>query len=148
MTPEAAYHQSAISVAEKPDHDKIRNARILVADDDPICRRLVAGILRGQHFTNLRFAEGGISALEQVRSFRPDLLLLEMQMPDMSGLEVCRQVRADPEFADVPILVQTATVDRKKMGELFSGGVSDFLSMSVEDQLPAQLSVACAERVC
>jgi sigma-B regulation protein RsbU (phosphoserine phosphatase) len=109
----------------------LHGARILIADDDPLCRRLVAGVLRGQNFTNLQFAEGGLSTLEQVRSFRPDLVLLDMQMPDMSGLEVCRQVRADAEFADMPILVQTATVDRKKMGELFSCGASDFLSKPV-----------------
>jgi phosphoserine phosphatase RsbU/P len=107
------------------------DARILIADDDPLCRKLVAGVLRGQNFTNLQFAEGGVSALEKVHSFRPDLLLLDMQMPDMSGLEVCRQLRGDREFADMPILVQTATVDRKKMGELFSGGASDFLSKPV-----------------
>jgi len=114
-----------------PDRASVSDARILIADDDPLCRRIVDGVLRGQNFSNLRFAEGGISALEQVRSFRPDLLLLDMQMPDMSGLEVCRQVRADPEFADIPILIQTATVDRKKMGELFAGGASDFLSKPV-----------------
>jgi sigma-B regulation protein RsbU (phosphoserine phosphatase) len=118
-------------VAEVRPTRGLYDAKILIADDDPLCRRLVAGILRGHHFANLQFAEGGLSALEQVRSFRPDLLLLDMQMPDMSGLEVCQRVRAEAEFADVPILVQTATVDRKKMGELFSCGASDFLSKPV-----------------
>jgi sigma-B regulation protein RsbU (phosphoserine phosphatase) len=116
---------------DRRKREGLYDAKILIADDDPLLRRLVAGVLRGQNFTNLEFAEGGVSALEKVNSFRPDLLLLDMQMPDMSGLEVCRQVRADPDFADMPILVQTATVDRKKMGELFSGGASDFLSKPV-----------------
>lgn len=115
----------------KFDRDHLGNARILIADDDPLVRRLVAGVLRGRNFTDLEFAEGGVSALELTRSFEPDLLLLDMQMPDMSGLDVCRQLRADPKFADMPILVQTATVDRKKMGELFAGGASDFLSKPV-----------------
>src|SRR5262245_50818780 len=69
--------------------------------------------------------------MELVQSFRPDLLLLDMQMPDMNGLAVCKQVRATPEFADVPVLIRTATVDRKKMGQLFSSGASDFLSKPV-----------------
>ncbi|WP_284422755.1 MULTISPECIES: SpoIIE family protein phosphatase [unclassified Bradyrhizobium] len=107
------------------------DARILIADDDPLCRRLVAGVLRAQKFTNIAFAEGGLSAMEQLRRFRPDLLLLDMQMPDMSGLDVCRQIRVQADFADTPILVQTATVDRKKMGELFSAGASDFLSKPI-----------------
>jgi phosphoserine phosphatase RsbU/P len=123
---------SGIAIAgSRPGQDNISNARILIADDDPLCRRLLAGVLRGQNFTNLKFADGGLTALQEVRNFHPDLLLLDMQMPDLSGLEVCRQIRADAEFADIPILVQTATVDRKKMGELFSGGASDFLSKPV-----------------
>jgi len=132
----------AVSAVAVPEPDVIGGARILIADDDPLCRRLVAGVLRAQNFTNLRFAEGGLSALEQVRSFRPDLLLLDMQMPDLSGLDVCRQLRADPAFADIPILVQTATVDRKKMGELFSCGASDFLSKPVNpSELIARVTV-------
>ncbi|MGY3454445.1 PP2C family protein-serine/threonine phosphatase [Bradyrhizobium sp. USDA 4353] len=119
------------AVDERVVPEGLEDARILIADDDPLCRRLVAGVLRGQKFTNIEFAEGGLSAMEQVRRFRPDLLLLDMQMPDMSGLEVCRQIRAQPDFADAPILVQTATVDRKRMGELFSAGASDFLSKPI-----------------
>ena len=122
---------NAVVVDDRLARDGINNARILIADDDPLCRRLVAGVLRGQNFNNLQFADGGLTALQEVRDFRPDLLLLDMQMPDLSGLEVCRRLRADPVFADIPILVQTATVDRKKMGELFSGGASDFLSKPV-----------------
>lgn len=83
--------------------DDITGAKILIADDDPLCRQLVAGVLRQQKFTRLEFADGGRSALEQVRSFRPDLILLDMQMPDLNGLDVCGQLRADPDFADVPI---------------------------------------------
>lgn len=122
--------------------DDLGQSRILIADDDPLVRNLVASILTRQKFANLRFAEGGQSALEQFGSFRPDLLLLDMQMPDMSGLDVCRKVRAQPEFADTPILVQTATVDRKKMGELFAAGASDFLSKPVNpSELVARVKV-------
>jgi phosphoserine phosphatase RsbU/P len=131
MTVNVARGPVELPVSETSEGDGIRNARILIADDDPLCRQLVGGILRAHNFKNLQFAAGGLEAMELVRNFRPDLLLLDMQMPDMNGLEVCKQVRADPEFADVPVLVQTATVDRKKMGELFSSGASDFLSKPV-----------------
>ncbi|MGJ5181942.1 SpoIIE family protein phosphatase [Bradyrhizobium oligotrophicum] len=111
--------------------EDITSAKILIADDDPLCRRLVAGVLRQQKFKHLHFADCGMATLEQVRTVRPDLVLLDMQMPDINGLDVCGQLRADRAFADIPILLQTATVDRKKMGELFSGGASDFLSKPV-----------------
>ncbi|CCE03328.1 fused response regulator/phosphatase [Bradyrhizobium sp. STM 3809] len=124
-------HGAEAARDDRRERDGICDARILIADDDPLCRQLVESVLRRRNFANLEFAEGGVSALEQSRSFKPDLLLLDMQMPDMSGLDVCRRVRSDPDLADIPILVQTATFDRKKMGELFAGGASDFLSKPV-----------------
>ncbi|MGJ4951995.1 PP2C family protein-serine/threonine phosphatase [Bradyrhizobium sp. HKCCYLS20291] len=124
-------HSAGTAAGDRSGDDGICDARILIADDDPLCRQLVESVLRRRNFVNLEFAEGGVSALEQSRSFNPDLLLLDMQMPDMSGLDVCRHVRSDPNLADIPILVQTATFDRKKMGELFAGGASDFLSKPV-----------------
>ncbi|WP_311982465.1 fused response regulator/phosphatase [Bradyrhizobium japonicum] len=114
----------------------VRNARILIADDEPLTRKLLAGILQAQHFTNLRFAENGQDTLDLMHSFQPDLLLLDMQMPDMGGLEVCKAVRLRDEFVDVPILVQTATVNRREMGALFRAGVSDYLSKPIN---PAEL---------
>ncbi|NVN84900.1 MAG: fused response regulator/phosphatase [Rhodopseudomonas sp.] len=106
-------------------------SKILVVDDDPLSCRLLEAILKKHQFRNLRFADGGISALEQIDSFQPDLVLLDMQMPDLSGLEVVEQVRQRPELIDMAILVQTATVDRKEMGALFMAGVSDFLSKPI-----------------
>lgn len=110
---------------------KILDAKILIADDESLCCRLLGGILSRKKFSNYRFADGGVSALEQIESYRPDLVLLDMQMPDIDGLEVCRRTRANPEFADLPILVQTATVNRNEMEMLFEAGASDFLSKPV-----------------
>ena len=111
--------------------DSVRDARILIADDEPLSRKLLAGILQKQNFTNLKFAEGGRETLDLMHSFRPDLVLLDMQMPDLDGLDVCRAVRLLNEFVDVPILVQTATVNRREMGALFRAGASDFLSKPI-----------------
>jgi sigma-B regulation protein RsbU (phosphoserine phosphatase) len=122
---------SAGGAVKVPADKSIYDAKILIADDEPLCRRLLAGILQRQHFTNFRFAEGGHSALQQIESFQPDLVLLDMQMPDLTGLEVCQRVRAKPELVDLPILVQTATVDRKEMGILFAAGATDFLSKPI-----------------
>jgi phosphoserine phosphatase RsbU/P len=111
-------------------------SRILIVDDDPLACRLLETILKKHQFPNLRFADGGFAALKQVDSFHPDLILLDMQMPDFSGLEVCERIRARPDLVDLPILMQTATVDRKEMGTLFRSGASDFLSKPIN---PAEL---------
>jgi len=114
----------------------IFGSRILVVDDDPLVCRVLVTILKKHQFPNVRVAEGGLAALEEVDSFHPDLVLLDMQMPDLSGLEVCERIRQRPELVDLPILVQTATVDRKEMGTLFMAGASDFLSKPIN---PAEL---------
>lgn len=110
---------------------RLFDAKILIADDEPLCCRLLGAILSRKKFLNYRFAENGMSTLEQIESYRPDLVLLDMQMPDIDGLEVCRRTRANPEFADLPILVQTAIVDRNEMEILFEAGASDFLSKPI-----------------
>jgi sigma-B regulation protein RsbU (phosphoserine phosphatase) len=125
----------------------IHDSRILIADDEPLSVRLLASILQKKGFRNLRFAEGGGAALDLVQSFQPDLVLLDMQMPDIDGLEVCRRVRSDSSFVDIPILVQTATVNRKEMGELFAAGASDFLSKPINpSELVARVIVHLERR--
>jgi len=114
----------------------IFESRILIVDDEPLACRLLATILKKHQFSHVRSAEGGISALKLIDDFQPDLVLLDMQMPDLSGLEVCERIRRRPELVDLPILVQTATVDRKEMGTLFMAGASDFLSKPIN---PAEL---------
>ena len=138
---------SAGGTIKAPANKSIYDARILIADDEPLCCRLLAGILRRKQFTNFQFAEGGCSALEQIDSFQPDLVLLDMQMPDLSGLEVCQRVRANPELVDLPILVQTATVDRKEMGILFEAGATDFLSKPINpSELVSRVTVHLERR--
>ncbi|WP_374658479.1 response regulator [Phenylobacterium sp.] len=75
-------------------------AKILIADDDPHIRQLLAFALEKAGFETAQ-AEDGEAALAQVAAARPDLLVLDINMPRMSGLDVCRQVRA---ASDLPIL--------------------------------------------
>jgi sigma-B regulation protein RsbU (phosphoserine phosphatase) len=113
------------------DMRPIVESRILIVDDEPMSCRLLAGLLRKQGFHHIEIANCGFAALQCLKVFQPDLILLDMQMPDLDGIEVCKRMRALPEFVDVPILIETATVDRKSMGELFAGGASDFLSKPI-----------------
>jgi sigma-B regulation protein RsbU (phosphoserine phosphatase) len=109
----------------------IRSARILIVDDEALSRRLLESILRRQNFTCLRTVGDGEAALREVESVEPDLVLLDYEMPDINGAEVCERLRADPRYVDLPILIQTATVDRGRMDVLFAAGASDFLSKPI-----------------
>ena len=83
--------------------------RILVAEDDPALRRLVDMLLSNQGYDVLTVNDGA-DALAAVDNWPPDALVVDVMMPRISGLTVCRELRADRRFAAVPIILLTARV--------------------------------------
>src|SRR5208283_3576285 len=83
-----------------------RRSLVLVADDEPDMRRFLRSQLE-EHYDLLE-AVDGIQALEKTRQFLPDIILLDMMMPEMDGLAVCRELRKHDDTAAVPIILLTA----------------------------------------
>jgi CheY-like chemotaxis protein len=81
--------------------------RVVCIEDEPEMIDLVRLILGRKGF-NVIGANGGIEGLETVRRMRPDLVLLDLMMPDMDGWEVYQQIKADPGLRDIPVVVVTA----------------------------------------
>lgn len=81
-----------------------RGRTILVADDSSTVRKLISGKLERSGHVVL-CAEDGAQALEQIAENLPDLVLLDITMPDMDGYEVCRQIRANPDSHDIPVVM-------------------------------------------
>jgi two-component system sensor histidine kinase/response regulator len=89
--------------------------RVLVAEDDPFNQKFIARLLTGRGF-DVRLAANGQEALELARE-RPDIVLMDMHMPVMSGYDATRALKADPELAAIPVVALTAsamTEDREK----------------------------------
>jgi len=84
--------------------------RILVVDDEPDLLELVRVNLSQAGF-EVDTAETGRQALERARRSAPDLLILDLMLPDLSGTEVCRHLRADPSLGEIPIIMLTARAD-------------------------------------
>ena len=105
--------------------------RILAVDDHPETLDIVVATLRneGYHVIGTR---SPIKALSLVGQIRPHLVLLDMSMPEMDGIEVCRRIRAHPEMGNVPIIMFTAEnqVHQKVAG--FEAGVDDYLTKPTE----------------
>lgn len=101
--------------------------KILIVDDDLETLRLVGLMLQRQGY-EIAAAGNGHQALLMAKSEQPDLILLDVMMPDMDGVEVTRRLRADPETASVPIIMFTAKsqVDDKVLG--FEAGADDYLT--------------------
>ena len=104
------------------------NTRILVADDDSVTRTLLVDTLRERGYTVLAAADGATAWRLASGSAPPRILLLDWMMPQMSGLEVCRRVRAMPGRSHVHVLLMTARNRHTDMLEGFAAGADDFLT--------------------
>jgi phosphate regulon transcriptional regulator PhoB len=89
---------------------KPANKRILVADDEPDVLNLVSLNLKGAGFTVLQ-AEDGVAAVQQTRDSLPALIILDLMLPEMSGLEVCKVLKKDPQTAQIPVIMLTAKAE-------------------------------------
>jgi putative two-component system response regulator len=115
-------------------HDSPRNlARVLVADDEqPVAELLRRMLLREGYEVDVVY--DGMAALELARSRRPHLLLLDVNMPEMNGIEVCRQLKQDPAHRLTPVVLITGMAQREKRIEGLESGADDFLSKPVDPQ--------------
>ncbi|GAB4573828.1 MAG: MtrAB system response regulator MtrA [Anaerolineae bacterium] len=114
-------------------------ARILVVDDDPQVLRSICRVLESAGF-EVSTATNGVEALEMLPEQRPDALVLDIIMPEMTGLEVCKRVRADPFWARTPIMFLTAKNRPTDVAEALDAGGDDFLTKPFEViELPARI---------
>jgi len=101
-------------------------ATILVADDDRDIRDIVAYKLqRVGHYVIL--ATNGAEALSAARACEPDLVVLDVMMPGMSGIEVCRELRAEPRTAALPVILLTARAQESDVEAGFAVGADDYV---------------------
>jgi two-component system KDP operon response regulator KdpE len=100
------------------------NARILVVDDEPQIRRVMRVTLTAQGYV-VTDARSGEEALEKMRHDRPDLILLDMNMPGMGGLETCRMIRATSEVAIIMLTVRDSEPDKVQS---LDAGADDFIT--------------------
>jgi two-component system KDP operon response regulator KdpE len=113
--------------------------RILVADDETQLRRAVRRSLEGHGYA-VREAEDGSSSLRELNAFKPDVVLLDLVMPDMSGVEVCRELR---RTSQVPVIVLSVVGEERRKVEALDAGADDYLTKPFGmDELLARIRVA------
>jgi len=121
---------------------------LLVVDDDVAVIEYLGRLLQG--FAQISFATNGEDALRLAEQHRPDLVLLDVELPGLGGFEVCRRLRATPGLVDVPIIFATAHADAATEAGALKLGASDFLRKPFDDvQVLARLRTqlrAAAER--
>jgi pilus assembly protein CpaE len=120
--------------------------RVLVVDDDDMMRKMTSTILTRHEFEVLN-AGNGREAVAQSESVKPDVILLDVMMPEMDGYEACQKIRANPATSAIPILMLTslASVEQKVKG--FESGADDYLAKPYEaEELVARVNALLKRR--
>ena len=104
--------------------------RILIADDNPQGLELLEAYLSGTDYA-VATATDGEETLRKVQVFNPDLILLDIMMPKISGFEVCKRLKADPATRDVAVLMITALDQPSDVERAVEAGTDDFLTKPI-----------------
>lgn len=100
---------------------------VLIVDDEYVGRETLQSVLEGEGY-ELEMAENGFQAIEKAKALLPDVILLDVMMPGMTGFEVCQRIRSDPQIAEIPIIILTALDDRESLLNALKAGADDFIS--------------------
>jgi Response regulators consisting of a CheY-like receiver domain and a winged-helix DNA-binding domain len=114
-------------------------AKILIVDDDRQVTFFLEKLLSIEGYEATALNESS-KALEMARSIKPDLFILDLMMPEPNGFELCRILRADPNFTNTPIVIITAMDDSDSKAIAFVAGANDFITKPFRpDELAARM---------
>ncbi len=102
-------------------------AKILIVDDDRQVAFFLEKLLQIEGYQATALSDSTL-AMETARSIKPDLFILDLMMPEPNGFEICRMLRADPDFINTPIVIITAMDDSDSKAIAFVAGANDFIT--------------------
>jgi two-component system, OmpR family, response regulator RpaA len=106
--------------------------RVLIVDDDQAVVDLISDVLANDARFETRVVNNGFGAGMMAKEYHPDLIILDVMLPDINGREVCHRVRADPSLEDVRILCISGMIEEDKIQELRLSGADDFMHKPFE----------------
>jgi two-component system sensor histidine kinase/response regulator len=119
---------------EKAKMDQVTTRpRALVVDDEELNVKLMEKILVSAGYS-VAHAKNGRDALNLIGTFRPDVVLLDVMMPEMNGFEACKRIKSDPAFLHIPVVMVTSLTDRQSRIGSLEAGADDFVSKPVDAQ--------------
>lgn len=108
-----------------------KKQKILIVDDEPMNLKVISVILENYGYA-YETATNGREALEKTKSFSPDLIFLDIMMPEMDGYEACRRIKEDPSSRHIPVVMVTALADKDAKLQGLNAGANDFLTKPVD----------------
>ena len=126
----------------------VTDCRILVVEDSIPIRRVIGAFLKSSNYMNVEFAVDGLEGLEKVASFNPDLVILDIRMPNLDGFGFLRELRSQRRYADLPVLVQTAYTDPEERNKAFLEGGTDLTTKPINGvELLARVKIHLENRM-
>ncbi|MBL4886151.1 MAG: response regulator [Planctomycetaceae bacterium] len=114
--------------------------KALIVDDDVELVELIRDVMLADGRFDIRVANNGFDAGMMVKEYHPDIIILDVMLPDINGKEVCQRVRNDKSMDDVRIICISGMVEREKIDELKEAGANEFMQKPFEtDQLMARI---------
>ena len=105
----------------------LKSYKILIVDDEPLVIKLIEDTVKHDGYI-VDSAQNGSGAFKKIDDFKPDLILLDVMLPDVSGYEVLSKLKASPNTWNIPVIIITALSDKKAKYEALSKGADDFLN--------------------
>ncbi len=109
----------------------ITTPSILVVDDEPDNYDVIEVLLGNNEDYQLQYAASGKDALTSLDSFSPDLILLDVMMPELDGIEVCQRIKSKPKWQSIPIIMVTALTAKEALSRCLESGADDFISKPI-----------------
>ena len=122
------------------NYQGLKDAKIMIVDDEPIYIDVVQAFLEEEEYRNFVTVEDSTQAMKLLEETRPDLMLLDLIMPEVSGFDILAAVRANPKFRHLPVIILTAKTDTQNKLKALEFGATDFLAKPL-DQSELRLRV-------
>jgi CheY-like chemotaxis protein len=119
----------------------MKTPKILLVDDSKATRSIVAKILTGHECEIIEAANGALG-LEAARAHRPDLIILDMTMPVMNGVEALQALQADGDLRHIPVIMLTANSNPEEMAQMKALGATDYITKTQKPRLILDRAVA------
>ena len=114
-------------------YEGLKDAKIMIVDDEPINIDVVKAFLEEAKYTNFVTVEDSTQAMKMVEETRPDLMLLDLMMPEVSGFDILSAVRGHSKFKHLPVIILTASTDTDNKLKALDLGATDFLAKPLDE---------------
>ncbi len=114
-----------------PDIMDVSKSTVFVVDDSPVTTKVISRMLKkNSDYYSVKILDGP-ECIKKAKEVKPDLILLDIQMPGMNGIEVCKVLRKDEQTYDIPVIFVTASTDNETLKEAFESGGTDYVRKPV-----------------